>query len=125
LHEWLGVAVIAMIFAHLLLSWPWIATSTRNFVTGSNRTRANYLINLALFGSMTILIVSGILISQYAIPALLHAAPADSFRAARWDFLHDRFSDLVVVFAGVHLAINWAWSIAAARKLFARRGAAA
>lgn len=123
LHEWLGLAIVAMILAHLLLSWPWIATNTRRFTSGSTRTRVNYLINLALFASMTVLILSGVLISEYAIPQILHVRPADLPDAFRWDSIHDRLSDVVVVFAGLHLALNWDWTFAAARKLFAGRAA--
>ncbi len=32
--------------------------------------------------------------------------------------IHNRFSTLIVIFAGLHLAINWDWSVLAARKIF-------
>ena len=118
LHEWLGLALVALILAHLLLSWPWISTATRRFISGSARTRVNYAINLGLFASMTVLILSGVLISEHAIPQLLRIRPADLPDAFRWDSIHDRLSDAVVILAGLHLALNWDWTFAAARKLF-------
>jgi cytochrome b len=46
LHEWLGLAMVGMVFAHLLLSWSWIASlSRRMFRKQSARTRINYLLN--------------------------------------------------------------------------------
>src|SRR5438132_11658406 len=74
LHEWLGLAMVGMVFAHLLFSWSWIASlSRRLFAVQSARARINYLVNLSLFAAVTAVIFSGILISQKAIPALLRA----------------------------------------------------
>jgi hypothetical protein len=71
-HEWLGLAMVAMVLAHLLLAWSWISTQSRRlFAAQSIRSRMNYLINLSLFACVTAVIFSGILISQKAIPALI------------------------------------------------------
>src|SRR5579872_5915534 len=71
LHEWLGLAMVGMIVVHLLLSWTWIASTTRRLIIGSSgRSRINYLLNLCLFACMTVVVYSGILISQFAIPWL-------------------------------------------------------
>src|SRR5215475_9577437 len=65
LHEWLGLAMVGMVFAHLLLAWSWIATQSRRlFAVQSARGRINYLLNLSLFAGVTAVIFSGILISQ-------------------------------------------------------------
>lgn len=121
LHEWLGTALPAFVTVHLLLSWPWIAASTRRLAAAkSGRTRVNYALNLCLFASMTALIFTGILISQEAIPAMLHRPPVDLQTAFAWDSIHDRLSDVVVILAGLHLAMNWDWAIAAGRKLLVR-----
>ena len=114
LHEWLGLALATLIVIHLLLSWSWIAASTRRFFRGApNRTRVNYILNLCLFGFMTAVIFSGILSSQEALPALASAN-------TRWARLHGRFSDCIVALAAAHLAINWDWLLAATRKIMAR-----
>jgi hypothetical protein len=120
LHEWLGLAMVGMAFAHLLFSWSWIASlSRRLFAVQSARARINYLLNLSLFAAVTAVIFSGILISQKAIPALIgtKAAPDMDWR---WDSLHRQFSQAVVILAGFHLAINWDWVLAAGEKLFGR-----
>jgi hypothetical protein len=109
-----------MVFAHLLFSWSWIASlSRRLFAVQSARARINYLLNLSLFGAVVAVIFSGILISQKAIPALtgMKAAPEMDWR---WDYLHDLFSQFVVMLSGFHLAMNWEWVFAAAEKLFCR-----
>lgn len=121
IHEWLGLALVIMIFAHLLLSWSWIASQTRGLFRRPGRARINYVLNLSLFAAMTALIFSGILISQYAIPALT-GAKLEPEMDWRWDSIHNRLSDFVVVLAGLHLAINWEWALAAGRKILRREG---
>lgn len=119
LHEWLGLAIVGMVFAHLLLSWTWIASASRRlFAAQSARTRINYLLNLSLFGAVTATIFSGILISQQAIPALTGKAPPDM--DWRWEGLHTGFAGIALILSAFHLAINWEWVLAAAQKVFRR-----
>lgn len=120
LHEWLGLAIVGMALVHLLLAWSWIASQSRRFFAAqSHRARINYFLNLALFACLTAVIFSGILISQKAIPALTgsKAAPDMDWR---WDTLHNRFSDGLVILTGFHVAINWDWILAAVEKVFRR-----
>ena len=120
LHEWLGLAMVAMVLAHLLFAWSWIASQSRRFFTlPSIRARVNYLLNLSLFAAVTAVIFSGLLISQKAIPTLTHtkAAPDMDWR---WDTLHNQFSALVLLLVGFHLAINWEWMLAAGQRIFRR-----
>jgi hypothetical protein len=119
-HEWLGLAMVGMVFAHLLLSWSWIASQSRRlFAAQSIRARINYFLNLSLFAAVTAAIFSGILISQQAIPALTgtKAAPDMDWR---WDTLHHQFANYLTLFAGFHLAINWDWILAAVQNVFRR-----
>lgn len=119
LHEWLGLAMVAMVFAHLLLSWSWISSlSRRFFAVQPLRARINYLLNLGLFAAVTATIFSGILISQQAIPALSGKAPPDM--DWRWEGLHSGSTLAVVILSGFHLAINWEWVLAAGQKVFRR-----
>ena len=120
LHEWLGLATVGMILAHLLFAWSWIASQSRRFfILQSIRARINYLLNLSLFAAVTAVIFSGIVISQKAIPTLTRskAAPEMDWR---WDTLHNQFSGAVVMLVGFHLAINWEWVLAAGEKIFRR-----
>jgi len=125
LHEWLGLAMVGMVFAHLLFSWSWIASlSRRLFAVQSARARINYLLNVSLFAAVTAVIFSGILISQKAIPALIGAKAAPDMDW-RWDSLHNLFSQVVVMLSGFHLAMNCDWVLAAGEKLVGRvRGGA-
>ena len=119
-HEWLGLAMVGMVLGHLLLAWSWIASQSRRlFALQSLRARINYLLNLSLFASVTAAIFSGILISQKAIPVLTgtQAAPDMDWH---WDTLHNDFSGTVLILAGLHLAINWDWVLAAGQKVLRR-----
>jgi cytochrome b len=53
LHEWLGLAMVGMVLAHLLFSWSWIASQSRRFTLQSIRARINYFLNLSLFAAVT------------------------------------------------------------------------
>jgi Domain of unknown function (DUF4405) len=117
LHEWLGLAMVGMVFAHLLLAWSWIATQSRRLFAQSARERVNYFLNLSLFVGVTAAIFSGILISQQAIPTLTGAKAAPDMDW-RWDTLHTRFSDAVVTLSAFHLALNWDWALAAVQKVW-------
>ena len=120
LHEWLGLAMVGMVLAHLLFAWSWIASQSRSLLAAQSvRSRINYLLNLTLFAGVTAAIFSGLLISQKAIPALIgtKAAPDMDWR---WDTLHNDFSGAVLILCAFHLAINWDWVLAALMKFFSR-----
>lgn len=119
LHEWLGLAMVGMVFAHLLLSWSWIASQSRRLFAVSARARINYVLNLSLFATVTAAIFSGILISQKAVPALTNTKAAVEMDW-HWDSLHIQFSGYMLLLSGFHLAINWEWALAAGQKIFRR-----
>ena len=104
LHEWLGLALGAPVLLHLLLSWPWIARATLVVpIRATLRHRVNYLLNWLLFASIVVEIVSGIMISVVALPALGVATVED--RA--WRAMHNRYLNLLVILVGLHVAMNW------------------
>lgn len=118
-HEWLGLAVIGMVLAHLLLSWNWIVTQSRRLFTEQTvRERINYVINFALLFSVTAALVFGILISQKAVPALTGTKVSPRDINLRWSNFHNMYAWLLFCLSGFHLAINWDWLIAATRSLF-------
>src|SRR5579862_876989 len=67
LHEWIGLAFIPLFILHIVLSWSWIVTTWgRVWGDRAPRARINFLLNVSLFVMMTIVIVSGVVISEYA-----------------------------------------------------------
>jgi len=122
IHEWLATGLIALIFVHILLSWNWIAASSRRLLARkSARTRVNFVLNFCLFLSIVTVVLSGLMISEIVLPALgIKAAGGDGTSPeatwGQWRYVHNQTSDLVLILAGLHLAINWDWSLAAARR---------
>lgn len=103
LHEWLAVALIAAICAHLAVHWSWVETRTRRIrLPKRARTRVNYALNATLFAAMAVAMISGFAISKVVLP--LHPAPADY---VRWHGIHDLASRIAIAAVGLHLALNW------------------
>lgn len=121
IHEWLGIAFGAAIVTHLLLHWQWIVAVTRRFFARMpGGTRLNYILNILLFIAITVVIFSGLLISESALPLFgiqLQAGGA-------WKLIHGLAADLSVLIVGLHVALHWRW-IANALKTYVWRPVAA
>jgi hypothetical protein len=115
LHEWIGLAFIPLFILHVVLSWNWIATTWgRLWGDRAPRARINFLLNAALFVMMTIVVVSGLVISEYALPA----AGISTLRTRRWEQFHNFTSSLITPVVALHLALNWSWIKRAMRRYF-------
>src|SRR4030095_12733176 len=113
LHEVLGVLFFVPIIIHLLIAWPWIQNVTwKFFKTASRRTRFNFFLNATLFILVITALVSGFVISQVVLPNLgIKTINDRSWRAA-----HNVPLNFTVLFAGLHIAVNWGWIVAAFKK---------
>jgi hypothetical protein len=117
IHEWLGIALSAAIIAHLLLHWKWLVQITRRFLKRlPGQSRLNYLVNALLFIDVTLIILSGLMISEEALPLLGIAIQRDSF----WRMLHTLSADWAIYILGLHVALHWKW-IASAIKRYVLR----
>lgn len=116
-HEWVGLAFIPLFALHIVLSWNWIASNWRRAIENSApRARINYLLNLSLFVLMAIVVVSGVVVSEYAVPAM-GVAPMGN---RRWEQFHNFSASLVIPVAALHLALNWSWIQRAWRRYVSR-----
>ena len=105
-HEWLAVSALAAIVVHLLLSWDWIIQITKRFTSKmNNQTRINYILNWALFIDVTVVMLSGLMISQVVMPALGISLPQNF----TWRSLHDLSANLFLALLGLHTALHWSW----------------
>lgn len=113
IHEWLSVAFGMAIVVHLLLHWQWIVTVTKGFF-GNVRwmARLNYLLNGLLFIAMTIVMVSGILISEIVLPTF----GVEMVGAMVWRRVHTMAADGAVLLVGLHLALHWQWVVNAVKR---------
>jgi uncharacterized protein DUF4405 len=105
-HEWLAVSALAAIVVHLLLSWDWIVQITKRFTSKVNgQTRINYILNWALFIDVTVVMLSGLMISQAVVPSLGINLPQNF----TWRSLHDLSANLFLLLLGLHTALHWNW----------------
>ncbi len=113
LHEWLGLAVAVPIVAHLLLNWKWVAATTRRFFGPlPAQVRINYVLNAALFITMTATIFSGMMMSEVA----LRSIGLSLGRMPSMNLVHNLSTAALVWVVGLHLAMHWNWVVAAVRQ---------
>ncbi|MBP7999427.1 MAG: cytochrome b/b6 domain-containing protein [Chloroflexi bacterium] len=106
IHEWLGIALGIALIYHLLLHWNWIVAITRRIFSKLPATeRLRYILDIALFVDMVIVIATGIWISRVALPQL-GISVGESFL---WRRLHGMTADLVLWMVALHLALSWKW----------------
>ncbi|HNB53647.1 MAG TPA: DUF4405 domain-containing protein [Anaerolineales bacterium] len=106
IHEWLALAMAAVIVVHLLFSWNWIIATTKRIIAKMNSTtRVNYILNWLLFIDFIIITITGIWISEVAVRAVGLNFGQDRF----WGQLHRMSSDWAIYLIGLHLALNWKW----------------
>ena len=114
-HEWLTIASMAAIVTHLLLNWQWLAVVTRRFFSKlALRARLNYILNLFLFIDGVLIMLTGIMISEAAMPALGIRLPEGfAYRS-----LHDTVANLFVLLLGLHTALHWDWIVRTLKRYF-------
>ncbi|RRR70660.1 MAG: DUF4405 domain-containing protein [Candidatus Viridilinea halotolerans] len=115
IHEWLSLGLAAAVVTHLLLNWNWLVQVTRRFFGKvSWSARANYTLNALLFIAFTVIITTGILISEAVVPFLGMSIVRDRL----WINIHHTASDLAVLLIGLHVALHWRWIYNTTRRLF-------
>lgn len=120
IHEWLSLAAGATVIVHLLLSWEWIVNVTKRlFVKATNGARINYVLNWLLFIDGILIMLSGIMISESAMPALGIALPMNF----AWRRLHDMSANLALLIMGLHIAMHWNWIVTTFKRVFFGGGA--
>jgi hypothetical protein len=102
------LSILVVLIVHLLLSWDWITGITRRFLGKlGGQNRINYLLNWLLFIDGTLLIISGVMISQVAVPAMGIALPL----GFAWRGLHNMSANFALILLGVHTALHWSWVV--------------
>ena len=114
IHEWASFIILIPFFLHLIINWDWISTNSTKFLKKQpNNTRFDYVLNWLLYLLMIIVTVSGIVISESALPLFgIHFEP-DRF----WSQIHDISATLFIALFGIHIALHWRWIVDAISKL--------
>lgn len=114
IHEWLSIAFGGAIIVHMLIHWQWIAAVTARLLGQVGwSARGSYLLNVLLFIAITVVIVTGVLISEEALPLFGIRFAPDRV----WRQLHHLASDASVLLTGLHVAVHWRWVVNALRRV--------
>jgi cytochrome b561 len=113
IHEWLGIAVGGVVVVHLLLHWDWIVKTTQKFFNSMPRLkRINYILDALLFIDTVVIIFTGLMISEAALPALGIALPF----LPLYITLHGLSANLAILIIGLHVALHWKWIVKAVQR---------
>ncbi|MDO4569442.1 MAG: DUF4405 domain-containing protein [Planctomycetia bacterium] len=109
-HEWLGVLFVPLLIAHLYVNWDWLVYAVGHFFRAktSLRVRFNLLLDLLLYLTMGIVVLSGILISRDFLFRLGISIPNDGFVS----YMHKRSVLVLFALLGIHLGmhVTWIWN---------------
>lgn len=99
-HEWMGISMFLLFIIHTVLNHVWY----KNLLKGKYQPVRvlQTIINLALLVSFVLTAVSGILMSQKAVPFLRIGSAVGTARA-----LHLGFSHWTFLLISVHLGLHW------------------
>jgi hypothetical protein len=117
IHEWLGIGLGLAVVTHLLLHWQWIAQTTRRFFGRTNwAARLNYLVNTLFFVDLTVIIVTGILMSKVVLSQLGITLAQNSLAHS----LHTLASDAMVIILALHVGLHGKWIVSTANRYIAQ-----
>ncbi len=105
-HEWMSLAIAAVIVVHLLLHWEWIVgMAPRFFAALFHESRLNFLVDIVFFMALVVVMSSGVVISKVAAPALGFSFPFSFV----WKQTHRISADVALITLGVHCGLHGKW----------------
>ena len=106
IHEWLGLGVLVVFFAHAAMHVDWAVEAVRSaFAPPSWARTGNLALDLLIVAAFMTVTVSGIMVSGAVLPALGLYADGYYF----WDPLHAMSAKLLLALMLVHVAVHWPW----------------
>jgi cytochrome b561 len=120
LHVWLGFALCPLLLVHVVLQWQWFTTQFQKILRpGAYRARLNAVLNGLLMVLMSAVLASGALTSRQGTSIIgEHLGSVDI-----WREVHGWLNFALVTLVGLHLALNWDWTLSALRRLRPERPA--
>ena len=106
IHEWLGLGMLVVFFAHAAMHVDWVIEAVRgSFVRLSWARTGNAVLDLVIVVVVMVVMVSGVMVSGAVLPALGLYADGYYF----WDPLHAMSAKLLLALMLVHVAVHWPW----------------
>ena len=115
IHEWLSLALAAVIIFHLLLHWKWIVKVGAQFFKKLwHVSRLKLVVDSLLFVDFVAVMLSGIMISRVALPALgVSLGQTDM----AWRSFHSLTADSCILLVGLHFALSWNWVVSTIKRI--------
>ena len=114
IHEWASFLIILPFLLHLIINWNWIATNSKKLLKKQIKKKLfDYVLNWLLYLLMIIVTLSGIVISEAALPTFGIYVEPDNF----WSVIHNLSATLLMAVLGIHIALHWKWIVAVFKKL--------
>lgn len=114
IHEWAGFVILIPFLLHLVINWDWIVrSSTKFFKKEGLIIRFSYVLNWFLYLSMILVTISGIVISESALPVFGIDFAPDKF----WSVVHNLSATFLMAILGIHIALHWKWIVTIFRNL--------
>ncbi len=111
IHEWLGLGVLVVFFAHAAMHVDWAVEAVRSaFARPSWARTGNLALDLLIVAAFMTVTVSGIMVSGAVLPALGLYADGYYF----WDPLHAIAAKALLALLLVHVVAHWRWLAEAA-----------
>ncbi len=105
-HEWLSIAFMLAIVIHVVLHWDWITgVAPRLFKNRGGESKVNFVIDALFFIAIVISMLSGLLISKSALPALGITIPFSLV----WKQAHTIATYAAVIALGIHFGMHAPW----------------
>jgi hypothetical protein len=109
LHQWLGIAAMALAVWHLIKHWSWVeAVTLRFFSRTSPQARLNYLVDAGVMLGFVMILLTGLFISTW-----LDLPLSD---LAAWTHVHLMVSVFTLLLVVLKLVLHWRWVAHAARR---------
>jgi Domain of unknown function (DUF4405) len=127
-HDWAGLAMMALITLHLALHWKWIACAAARFLGRTSRSaRIHLVVDTAAGAAFLIAGLSGLILRPALGGGGYQGGRNPFYNAAilglarnMWKDVHFWAGLAMVSLVALHLALHWRWIVCAIRN-FARR----
>lgn len=129
IHNWISVALFAIILLHIILHWNWVVATTKRIF---NHIQSRSIKVLELYGAAVTLFTLCVfnLLSGLVLWLVLPRGAEDYDRMVNgagrtflglqrnvWLDLHAWVAVTIVAIITIHLILNWSWVVGVSRKL--------